>query len=256
MRTIRAVLTALRQGLSGRGFLLGVSGVLLAAVFSSVQEAAAALQGGGLLANGFHETLLAGALDADAMTLSLPICAALPCTAAFVDDIKSGFIKECLPRSGQAPYLAGRCAACALLGFLVFAVGIAAACTLFALVFTPMEAASEAGPLISASMEELLRRTLLFACSGALWSTVGALFAALTESRYMAYASPFVLYYVLVILYERYFDMLYVLYPKEWTSPSSRWVFGDAGVILFVAELTVLAALGFVLAAGRRLSQL
>lgn len=256
MNILQAILASLRQALSGRRFLLGTSGVLLTVVLSSVQRTAETLRAGGLLPCGFHGALIAEALCSDAMTLALPVCAALPFTAAFVDDVRSGFIKEYLPRCGKAAYLAGRCAACALCGGLVFVLGIAGSYAVSALLFTPAEAVSEAEALLTASLAGLSRRTLLFFCSGAFWSTAGALCSVLTGSRYMAYASPFVLYYVLVILYERYFDTLYVFYPKEWTMPSARWVFGDAGVILFVAELTVLAALCFVLAAKRRLSQL
>lgn len=36
------------------------------------------------------------------------------------------------------------------------------------------------------------------------FSLIGMLFSVLTASRYMAYASPFVLEYTLIILHERY----------------------------------------------------
>ena len=72
----------------------------------------------------------------------------------------------------------------------------------------------------------------------------------------MAYASPFVLYYVLIILYERYFDTLYVLYPKEWTSPSPTWMWGNLGVVLLLLELIIIMSMIFSAAAKRRLSQI
>ena len=72
----------------------------------------------------------------------------------------------------------------------------------------------------------------------------------------MAYASPFVLYYVLIILYERYFDTLYVLYPKEWTNPSAFWMWGNAGVVLLLLELSIISGLLFFHAAKRRLEQI
>lgn len=70
-------------------------------------------------------------------------------------------------------------------------------------------------------------------------------FAALTDSKYMAYASPFVLFYLLIILYERYFDKLFVLYPREWLNPSPRWVFGKIGVAVLLTEFSLLMALAF-----------
>ena len=86
----------------------------------------------------------------------------------------------------------------------------------------------------------------MFFASGAFWSLTGMTFAALTDSKYMAYASPFVLFYLLIILYERYFDKLFVLYPREWLSPSPRWVFGKIGVAVLLTEFSVLMALAFV----------
>ena len=91
---------------------------------------------------------------------------------------------------------------------------------------------------------------------GALWALVGMTLSALTDSRYIAYASPFVLFYLLVILYERYYDGLFVLYPREWLDPSPRWVCGRAGVAVLLAELGALAALAFARAARRRLARL
>jgi hypothetical protein len=90
--------------------------------------------------------------------------------------------------------------------------------------------------------------------SGAFWSLVGFTMSALTMNRYMAYASPFILYYVLIILHERYFDKLYVLYPKEWLFPSDAWVMGSFGVILLLAELTAAISLAFAVTARRRLA--
>jgi hypothetical protein len=69
----------------------------------------------------------------------------------------------------------------------------------------------------------------------------------------MAYASPFVLFYVLIILYERYFNSLYVLYPKEWLNPSGIWQYGTAGALLVVGELTVILALCSAYAGKRRI---
>lgn len=141
-------------------------------------------------------------------------------------------------------------------GGVVLALGILAAYGISALLFTPMEAVPAEGAEAPAYFAELMGKVLLFFCSGAFWSLVGLLFATLTGSKYMAYASPFVIYYVLIILYERYFDTLYVLYPKEWLMPSNRWYFGNLSVAVWVGELIVIASLCFYPAAKRRLKQI
>ena len=66
----------------------------------------------------------------------------------------------------------------------------------------------------------------------------------------------FVLFYLLIILYERYFDKLFVLYPREWLNPSPRWVFGKVGVAVLLTEFSVLMALAFAYAAKRRLERI
>lgn len=256
----RAVCASVKQAISGKGFYFGVLGVIVIIFASSVQDIVIAFRAKELLVYGFHHTLLINALTSDAMTLVLPIFAALPFTSSFVDDVKSGFIKEYLPRISILKYLVGRCSACVISGGLVFVCGILIAYMIAALIFTPMEVVpvlvTAGGSLALSHITELSGITALYFCSGAFWSVIGLLLATLTSSKYMAYASPFVFYYVLIILYERYFDALYVLYPKEWIMPSERWEYGEVGVVVFVTELTVIVALCFGAAAGRRLSRI
>lgn len=250
---LKSIISSVKQALSGKAFLLSVVGVTVLLFLSSVQNMANAFSSGKLLAGGFHHTFIMDALASDSMILALPIFAALPFTSAMVDDVKCGFIKEYLPRTTVNGYITGKVVACILSGGLVFVIGILAAYGISALIFTPLEAAWAE---LAGNMEALLGRSLLFFVSGGFWAMTGMLFATLTESKYMAYASPFAFYYVLIILYERYFDTLYVFYPKEWIVPSERWMFGNASVILFVSELIVITALCFGIAARRRLSKI
>lgn len=189
----------LSQAIFSRGFIISAAGTALILLLSSVQGILAGFRADGLLACGYHSDLVMSALSSDAMALALPILAALPYTASFVDDVKSGFIKEYLPRTTVPRYIAGKAVGCAVSGRLTLALGI-------------------------------------FIAYG---------FAALTDSKYMAYASPFVLFYLLIILYERYFDKLFVLYPREWLNPSPRWVFGKIGVAVLLTEFSLLMALAF-----------
>lgn len=187
------------------------------------------------------------------MALSLPLLCTLPYTASFLDDVKSGFIKAYLPRTSVSRYIAGKAAACALSGGMALSGG--ALCGLLALwlVLLPRTARTGAAEGQGAELAALL---LMLLFCGELWALVGMTLSALTDSRYIAYASPFVLFYLLVILYERYYDGLFVLYPREWLDPSPRWVYGRAGVAVLLAELGALAALAFARAARRRLARL
>jgi hypothetical protein len=245
----------LKQAILCRNFYLGVVGTIAVIFISSIPEVVDVLSSGGLLSYGFHDDLISGVLVSDSMILSLPILCALPFTASFIDDIKSGFIKAYLPRTTTTRYLWGKSVACALSGGLVVALGIVFSYALSALIFLPMEATpvSVTGAEQPDYLSQLMGNILLFFLSGAFWSMVGLLLATLTNSRYMAYIFPFIIYYVLIILHERYFDKLYVMYPKEWLNPSEIWPFGNVGVALLLAQLIIITGICFAVAAKRRL---
>lgn len=252
----KAISGAIRQAVSGKGMYIGILSATVVLLLSTVQDVLLAFRSEELLQNGFHHTCVMNALASDAMTLTLPIIAALPFTSSFIDDIKSGFVKEYLPRTTKSGYLLGKIFGSLVSGGLSVSLGVLLGYLVAALVFSPMEAALEPGAAARPYFEELMGKALLFFCSGAFWSLVGLTLATLTNSKYMAYASPFVLYYVLIILYERYFDTLYVLYPKEWTNPSAFWMWGNAGVVLLLLELSIISGLLFFHAAKRRLEQI
>ena len=253
---LRVLYSSIRQALSGRGFLLSLCGTAAVIFLSSIKAIVTAFRSETLLVFGYHHDFIASALGSDGMTLALPLLAALPFTAAFLDDLKSGFLKEYLPRTTPTGYLLGRITGCLLSGALALCLGVFLAYAVAALLFLPLERAPTDPALIGKLIRELRQTLELMACSGALWSAVGLLLGTVTGSKYMAYASPFVLYYVLIILHERYLPDLFILYPKEWIAPSAHWQFGVTGVLLLVGELTVLASLGFFVTAGRRLRQL
>ena len=252
----KAICAGLRQAIFSRGFIISAAGTALILLLSSVQGILAGFRSAELLSPGFHSDLIMGALSSEAMALALPILAALPYTASFIDDVKSGFIKEYLPRTSVPRYIAGKAVGCAVSGGLTLALGIFIAYGFAALMFLPMEAYPKAGESVPNYFGSLAETVLMFFASGAFWSLTGMTFAALTDSKYMAYASPFVLFYLLIILYERYFDKLFVLYPREWLNPSPRWVFGKIGVAVLLIEFSLLMALAFAYAAKRRLERI
>lgn len=255
---MRTITSNLKQAVFSRLFLAAALGCALVLTLSCTKELFQMFHTVSLLPFGYHSELVLNALSGSAMTLAFPILAALPYTAAIADDVKSGFLKEYLPRTTVRRYLSGKVIACAVSGGLALVFGMLLAWGALALAFLPKEAApvvmkAADGSVLPVSVSPIWGKFLSYFASGALWATVGMLFANLTGSKYMAYASPFVLYYVLIILYERYFSDLYVLYPKEWLSPSGVWQYGAAGALLIVGELTVILALLAALAGKRRI---
>jgi hypothetical protein len=244
----------IRRALSGPGFFIAAAGMALAVAVASLQGIFSAANTGAAFPAGFHAQTVLEAMKSDWVTLALPVLCTLPFASSFVDDVKSGYIKQFLHRTSTARYIGGKLAACAVSGGLALFAGVVLAYGLSCLVFAPMELAPEPGGAAQPYFAELLMKAAVFFFSGAFWSLMGFAVAALTMSRYMAYASPFVLYYVLIILHERYFENFYALYPKEWLDPSKAWPLGAWGVILLLCELMAAAGLAFALAAKRRLA--
>jgi len=253
---LKSIVSSLRQAFGSHGFKVGIIGTIFCIFFSSVSDILSAFRAEKLIDNGFHAGLIATAVSSDAFTLVLPILCVLPYTTSFVDDVKSGFIKEYLPHTTVREYLTSKIVACMFSGGAVLAIGVAFAYAMSALTFTPMEAALKSGEVPVNYLAEIVGKVAICMFSGAFWSVLGMTFAALTDSRFMAYAAPFVVYYVLIILHERYFPNFFVLYPKEWLNPQRKWMFGDWGVVLLVMELLILASILFYLVGRKRLESI
>ena len=101
----RAICAGLRQAIFSRGFIISTVGTAIILLLSSVQGILAGFRSAELLSPSYHSDLIMGALSSDAMARALPILAALPYTASFIDDVKSGFIKEYLPRITEPFYM-------------------------------------------------------------------------------------------------------------------------------------------------------
>lgn len=156
-----------------------------------------------------------------AYMVCVPLACTFPYAGAWITDYKSGFIKEWLPRTGVNAYIMGKLFACAISGGLVGIIPV----YIFAW-------------LRDKSLTDNVNMPLLFA-SGALWAIVASTLAALSNSRYVAYGGSFVVFYLLVILNERYFRGLYCLCPEEWIVPVHIWYFGGQGVLMLVIGMCV-----------------
>ena len=89
--------------------------------------------------------------------------------------------------------------------------------------------------------------------AGGLCALLGTLLAVWMMSNYMAYIAPFVIYYFLIMLKERYFDTLYCIYPKEWMNPEHFWGKGESGLFFFFLIWTLCLGVLCCRVMGRRL---
>ena len=202
---------------------------------------------------GFAIELILGGLQSESLSAFLPILSALPFGGCFVDDLKSKFARFFLIRSNYCTYIASRIIVGFLAGGLAILSGALIAWGTTAAVLIPIEREIEG--MEPAAIDGLIEICFLLFLNGGFWSVVGMAMSTLMESKYISYAAPFVLYYLLVILYERYFSDLFIIYPKTWTDPAA-WPFGCWGAAIFLLEMALIFAILFAFRAGRRLQQL
>lgn len=244
-----AVLAGFRHAL-GLRFLAGVLVMAAAVGFAGFDAIHRAFQSEYLMPAGYHTEMIRSALRSDTAIPFIPMAAVLPFAGSFVDDVKSKFARLFCIRSGWMGYLGSRLVVCFLSGALAVVCGAILAWGSAALMLLPR---SEAGEVERGILTETL---WLYALSGGFWAVVGLSLSTLMESKYIAYASPFVLYYLLVILHERYTPALYVLDPAEWIAQQDRWPFGAIGPAAVVLELTAVFAVIFIIRAEGRLKAL
>ena len=175
MKDIRkyTISSDIRRALAGRSFIIGMAAMVLVIALSSLESIIDAARSMVPLQNGFHAQMITTALQSGWVTLAIPIICALPFTTAFVDDVKSGFIKQYLHRSGTGQYIKSKIIACGLSGGLVLFAGIIIAYALSALVFTPMELALGEMETAQPYFAQLLTASFTLFFSGAFWSLVG-----------------------------------------------------------------------------------
>ncbi len=250
------ILSSVRQSLCSARFWLGAVFIALVLFLTSMDAVTEAFRAEDPLDYGFHGKFILDALDGDGLTICLPIVCALPYAASFVDDVKTNFLKLYISRTSCRGYILGKAAGCLVSGGAVIVLGLWLAYGVSAILFSPLEGPPDPDAAAPEHAMTLLRGCALIFLSGGFWSLFGMTMSALMTSRYIAYAAPFIFYYVLIILCERYFTELYVIYPKAWLAPGAEWRMGRWGPALVIAELIVLAVLCFGAAVRRRVRSL
>ena len=246
-----SIYSGIKQVLNKQTFI-GIITMAILIFLSSVDTLLQLFPATSLQPNDYHTDFILNALHSDTLASFIPILAVLPFTASYIDDVKSRFARFFLIRTDYTTYLISHILVCFLSGGLVIAAGTLLAWGASTLLFLPMEKAAE----VSSNSTALFLKTcgLLF-LNGGLWAIIGMTMSTIMESKYIAYASPFIVYYLLVILYERYFPNAWLLYPENWLDPEI-WPYGIGSAALFLLELTFLCGLVFYIRGKRRLEQL
>ncbi len=199
--------------------------------------------------------------ESRAVFFLLPVLCVLPYASSFVEDLKSGYIRPILMRTDHGAYLQGKISACALSGSLEIILGmlltIAGAAVMRTLTVPEAEAGMEAAATDPEALRQMAAGLLgiicLYGLAAMLWAAFGMLISMLTGSVLVAYLGPFIAFYLLQILHERYLTGVPLLSPSYWLTPDERMPGGRLGSAVLIAELLVIVCMTFIYTAGRRL---
>jgi ABC-type transport system involved in multi-copper enzyme maturation permease subunit len=249
---MRQILGDLRRAIFSRSFLIAFGGMTLClciGVFSNALGVFRMEQPEVMY--GYHNELLLSALSSDIILFAVPILAAIPYTTAFTDDVRSGYLKPYLTRTSVSRYILGKGLGAAISGGLALVLGILLAQGIFLLVFSPIEVYGEWA--VESRIPDIILRLFLFFLSGAMWASVGLLASSLTQNVYLAYAAPFIFYYVLIILQERYFRTTFMLNPKNYLTMQGAWPLQGKSAALTLLMLVLILQLVFYMTAQKEL---
>lgn len=193
------------------------------------------------------------ALDSQMVLFLLPIAAVLPMGAVYVKESSSGFLRLYITRISFMEYIRRKLLQIYASGFLPFFLAGGAALLLSFLLVYPMELQGEA------PWEEIwnaCRFLLRISLTGGILAQISGIFAALFGNYYMAYGLPFVCYYMLIILKERYFTDMYAMYPAEWLKCEQDWGADGLGIWVFFLFFSAAVLLFHGLALYNRLREI
>lgn len=242
------------RALSARWIYISVFVTPLFLMISRMDAIAGILRAEEAPAAGWTKQFILDTLQGNAMLFFLPVICALPYASSFVDEVKSGVTKFVLTRVKCSSYLSSKAAAAALSGGTVVLLGTLAFLWVALVMFLPLEEGNWMQEL-TAAVPEYGRLLCRFFCLGALGAETGLWFSTLLYNRYMAWLSPFMAEYLLIIFCERYFPACKILYPMQWLKPEAAWPWAGWSVVCWLALLCGAAAAGFFKAAKRRLGR-
>lgn len=239
----RAFQIEFERGIYSAGFYIGV----LLLVAAGVIEASMMLEY--ILTSGVPGeevrwiAAVCQSLYSESLDAVVPIACTLAISASYLEDTQSGTLYYVMLRTTKKRYRYSKIFTCAIFGMLT----VCAAVLIFSLIFIvilPMNK-TELGYFKQQGFDyyfPILQRILNLALNGAFYSVLGGVIASFVNNRYMAYAAPFIFYYVISTLTGAYLPKLYFLNPAEWISAqrSSSMV-----ILLILLGLNMVVLLGY-----------
>lgn len=197
----------------------------------------------------FYQT----ALEAQTMLFLIPVAAVLSPGAAYVRESSSGFLKLYLTRTSRMEYIRTKTWRIYAGGFLPFFLAGTGGFLLCFFFLYPLELK---GSISWKEIRSVLEILLRISFTGGILAEFSGIFAVVFRNYYMAYGLPFVIYYMMIILKERYLPKLYAWYPGEWVVCQEDWGTDQMGIWIFFLVISLAVMLIHSLILYRRLQEI
>ena len=236
-----------KRGLLSIGFYLGI--VLAAAAGILGMGEMLEYIAGTMLPEGEMRcvSVLYMALSSEGLTYILPVACTMAMSGAYIDDLQSGTLPYIILRTTKRRYHVSKMLSCAVFGALSALGATLLMAMIFGMMFPPE--GTEIQNFHLENLGYLLERILILCLNGSFFSLLGGAVATAVNNRYMAYAAPFILYYVLSTLFAAYLSDYPLINPKEWMLLQ---VSGEGVVTGILLSVNVAAAICYLLVMERR----
>lgn len=190
------------------------------------------------------------AVYSESFALILPIACTLAMSASFLEDMQSRALYHILLRTTKKQYLGSKVLLCGAFGALITILGagmvIVACFCLFPIKMVELQNFSSVGIPYLLWMGEKL---MVLALNGIFYALLGGGIATFVNNKYMAYASPFIFYYVISTLCTAYLSDYRLINPKEWLMLQSTptWL-----MIIILLVINSCGIVGYLIAMERR----
>lgn len=180
------------------------------------------------------------AISSKQLTFLIPVVSVLPLGAVYIRDRASSFIKLYIVKISRQDYIIRKVVQIYASGFLVFLFSgglVLLSCFLF---LFPLELKGE---WQRENFAEVVKMLLRIALVGGILAEISGIFAGMFQNYYMAYGLPFICYYILIILKDRYLSEMYSMYPVEWIKCEQDWGNNGNGIWFFLLLLSGMTVL-------------
>ena len=189
-------------------------------------------------------------MNSEIFIFLLPVACTLPASASYLEDLQNGMLMYIMPRTSRKRYGFSKIVNCGLYGALVV-MCVLLLLLLMNIIRYPLNSMQliQWKNLEIAYHFVLLKNILVLCLNGILYALAGGLAGTVTENRYMAYAAPFIFYYVVSTLAEAYLKNWWILNPKEWMRPQQA---GYLETVILLMMLIVVTGSGYYFKIERR----